>query len=324
MLIKEYELKIEEISIHEEELNFYNDKKQIMLNLIRQLQLNNAGMNNNLLEKDDVKQTYNSNYYIRIDGLQIPGINNTSSSSYYSLDTNLDSILNALVRYGVDLALKDTLISWIPHNSNKDSTTIESSSKDTQLWSGYINNTCYNGSYKPMIKAKGIIHNAAPYDILQLLIDSKRVKEYNKMCTYRHDLYSFFDGDSYCKITQSRSKPPLMKSMDFCTLLYARNLNDDMEYGYGVKGYIVVGRGVVHNENDTNSLQMNNHHNKRCEILLGVNIIRPISSKNDQPSTELITVNHVYVPDVPMFIGKKVAFNSALNFINDVQSIFIS
>lgn len=183
------------------------------------------------------------------------------------------------------------------------------------VWTGTFKHSYY-GSDLPAIRALGIV-NMSARALLDLLLDSTRVKEYNKMSIGRKDLLVLQDnmdedgpfGPSVTKIMRSESKPPLLrKILQFVSLLHARELEDGT-------GYLIVTRAVTQASNagplDSNILS--------SEILLGVNVIRRV--EGDDNRCLMINVNHLRSPMVPMMIAKKLGLTAACGFIDDIRKL---
>ena len=152
--------------------------------------------------------------------------------------------------------------------------------------------------------------------LMELLVDSNRVKEYNKMSLGRTDLKTFQDdiavsgpfGNSVTKIMKSESKPPMLrKTLMFVSILHARELIDG-------SGYLIVTRAVHHPDAQGNSNVI------QSEILMGVNLIRKIEGAEESKCL-MINVNHIRSPMVPMMVAKRIGVSAAIGFINDVRSI---
>lgn len=190
-----------------------------------------------------------------------------------------------------------------------------SADTDVLLWSGKFEHSYY-GSDLPAVRSEGVV-NASPEALLDLLVDSSRVKEYNKLSLGRSDLLVLQDdlhnegpfGKSVTKIMKSQSKPPLVrKTMELVLVIHARELSCG-------SGYLLVSRAVSQDEHKPSP-----SHVVRCEILMSVNIIRRV--QGDTSRCVLVTVNHLRSPMVPMMLAKKLAVSAATNFMNDVREAF--
>jgi hypothetical protein len=175
-------------------------------------------------------------------------------------------------------------------------------SSEVLVWSGKCHHNFY-GSEIPLVRAAAIINMSAA-DLLGLLLDSDRVKEYNAMSQGRTDLKvlqetllvpdvnrpsavtpGLFGGVT--KITQSESRPPMIRrTLQFTSLLHGRHTP--------CGSYVLVSRAVSH----SNAKPPMSGSVLISEILLGVNFIRPCLDHPDR--CLLISVNHVRSPMVPM------------------------
>ncbi|KAL7580176.1 hypothetical protein ACA910_012927 [Epithemia clementina (nom. ined.)] len=182
---------------------------------------------------------------------------------------------------------------------------------DIFLWTGTFKHGHY-GSELPAVRSCGII-DKNPQELMALLVDSDRVKEYNKYCVGRTDLLVLQDNmdksgafGGTTKVMKTESKPPLVRKMlRFTSLLHARELEDG-------SGYKVVTRAVTlpeQKEDLANAL--------KSEILLGATIIKRIEG-NDSRSL-FVSVNHLRSPMVPMMIAKRLGLQAAVGFIHDLR-----
>lgn len=187
--------------------------------------------------------------------------------------------------------------------------------KDVLVWTGSFKHEYYGGDL-PAIRVAGIVNMSAS-SLVELLVDSTRVKEYNKHSLGREDAVVFQDtmeqdgpfGQSITKITRSSSKPPLIKKhLVFVTLCHAKELDDG-------SGYIIVNRAVHDVEEggkDPNKII-------KSEVLLGVNLIRRIEGSDDR--CIMVNVSHMRSPMVPMMLAKKIGTSAAIGFVNDIRAI---
>eukprot|EP00980_Cylindrotheca_fusiformis_P015141 scaffold4183_cov137-Cylindrotheca_fusiformis.AAC.4 len=186
--------------------------------------------------------------------------------------------------------------------------------KDVLVWTGTFSHSYY-GSDLPAIRVAGIVGMPANA-LLELLVDSSRVKEYNKLSLGREDLVVFQDslhqngpfGRSITKVMKSASKPPMIrKHMVFVSVLHAKELEDG-------SGYLIVTR-AVHHPDDESTCAANVI---KSEILMGVNLIRKIEGCDDR--CLMINVNHIRSPMVPMMVAKKLGVSAAIGFVNDIRA----
>lgn len=172
------------------------------------------------------------------------------------------------------------------------------------------------GGDLPTVRAMGLV-NMSPRAIVDLLVDSSRVHEYNKMSLGRTDvlvLQNNFEEEGspfpgITKVVQSESQPPLLrKRLQFVTLMHARRLE-------GGNGYIIVSRAVTRGEEvvDVKGDIL------RSEILMGINIILDV--EGDENRAIMINQNHIRSPMVPLFIAKKIGLAAAEGFFDDIRAL---
>eukprot|EP00934_Nitzschia_sp_Nitz4_P009313 Nitzschia sp. Nitz4//scaffold10_size219509//145753//146847//NITZ4_001445-RA/size219509-processed-gene-0.139-mRNA-1//-1//CDS//3329532971//9303//frame0 len=185
--------------------------------------------------------------------------------------------------------------------------------KDVLIWSGNFVHGFY-GSDLPAIRAAGMVGMSAKA-LTELLVDSSRVKEYNKMSLGRKDLQVFQDdmhsdgpfGRSITKVMRSESKPPMVrKTLVFVTVLHAKELIDG-------SGYLLVTRAVHHPDEQGAAGGLSS------EILMGVNVIRKVQGVEDK--CLMINIHHIRPPIVSSMLAKRVAISAAVGFINDIRAI---
>lgn len=199
------------------------------------------------------------------------------------------------------------------------------------LWTGKFQHGLY-GSELPAVRAVGIIP-ASPKALFDLLIDSDRVKEYNKLSLGRQDLlvlqdttstanpsassrpetqaeqdHTPFGHEVVTKVMRSTSKPPMVSQMELVSMMHARELDDG-------SGYLIVTRAVTLPEGDRRG-----NDNDNPKILLGVNVIKRIQGDPDR--SVMINMIHMRSPMVPMIIANRIGASSAANFIKDLRAAF--
>ena len=187
------------------------------------------------------------------------------------------------------------------------------------LWTGKFAHGGY-GSELPAVRAVGIVP-APPKDLFDLLIDSDRVKEYNKLSLGREDLLVLqddlledgpFGSSVVTKVMRSKTSPPLIsKTMELVSMLHAQELDDS-------SGYFIVTRAVTHPDEQNGS----GGSVLRSEILLGVNIIKRVEGDPDR--CIMINMIHMRSPMVPMMIANRIGATAADNFIRDLRAAFAS
>jgi hypothetical protein len=298
--------------------------------------------------------------FIRVHDLDM-GDNSNSSVSDISLgscvedlfyiDNDVSTVLSALAQFGHALAT-DESERFIPalHTLKllSQSTSLEPDQswpiqpwhaafgKHILVWTGTVGHNGH-GCELPMIKARGIIPTA-PRNVVELLMDSSRVGEYNKMSQGRRDvLYlqrgidTTADESEYgipgeAKIVKSLNKPPLIRrKIEVLTLIYARKLKE-------ADGYLLVSRSVWENgrANGRPESSPMEKDTVRSEILLGVNIFRPVAGpeggmqqQQQQQYCEMTTITHTHTSGViPDALLRKMGPSQAAKFMEEIQFIF--
>lgn len=209
------------------------------------------------------------------------------------------------------------------------------SGRDVLVWYSKCTRPGY-GSEHPIVRSRGIIPASAAA-VVDLLRDSNRVREYNKMSTGREDQHvltqehnSSVHSTRKCpllgvsgeaKILSSKSQPPLVrKPLEFKTLFYARRLDSSDDVEFDKVAYITTGRSVWEGADGTTGGK--DASTTRCEILLSVNLVREIMSENGENWCELTNISHGVSPGLPMFMVRQVGLMAAENFIRDIQAVF--
>jgi hypothetical protein len=200
------------------------------------------------------------------------------------------------------------------------------------VWTGTLVNSY--GSDIPAVRSAAVMAQSAE-SLLNLLLDSSRVQEYNAMSLGRTDIQvlesssgtlssssmssssssslaktTLFPRTVESKIVQSASRPPMLrKTLQFTTLLHAREYAD---------GYLLVSRAVTlpNNSSCNSGTGGSSSAVVVSEILLGVNWIRRLSDHQ----CLLVTVNHVKSPLIPLLLAKRLGLQAAVNFIHDVRA----
>jgi hypothetical protein len=185
--------------------------------------------------------------------------------------------------------------------------------QDVFIWMGSFKHGLY-GSELPAIRACGVVNMSAKA-LMELMVDSSRVKEYNQLSLGRDDLVTFEGsmdrpgpfGNSITKVMRSESKPPMIrKTLVFVSLLHAKELEDG-------SGYLIVTRAVHTPEAKGPANVM------KSEILMGVNLIRKIEGAEDSRCL-MTNINHIRSPMIPMMIAKRLGLSAAVSFLHDVRA----
>mmetsp|Transcript_25304 Transcript_25304/g.38966 ORF Transcript_25304/g.38966 Transcript_25304/m.38966 type:complete len:501 (+) Transcript_25304:99-1601(+) len=186
--------------------------------------------------------------------------------------------------------------------------------KEILTWTGSFQHTYY-GSDLPAVRAIGVVSMPAR-SLFDLLVDSSRVKEYNKMSLGREDLLVLQDnmiedgpfGKSVTKIIQSQNQPPVIRrAVQLTTLMHAKELPTS-------NGFMVVSRAVTKPDDLGKESGV-----ITSEILLGVTLILKV--EGDEDRCLMINVNHVRPTLVPLMVAKRLGLAAASSFINDVRAL---
>lgn len=304
-------------------------------------------------------------YYIRKNDLNLPeSIDNMktptslpsiqadsklSTSDFYHLDSkDMPIVIESLFEVGLQSAVDGddpSRTEWKPSDETKKALSkrkddmdskggVHPKGKEVFVWSSKFTHGQY-GSDLPMVKARGIV-NTSPRKLVELLLDSNRVHEYNKMSLGRTDPYIFQEGletqndvDGYMirgelKIIRSLSKAPFVKNpIELVSLMSARELTSEIdELRDDTRGFLIITRAVM--EDETRLGMEQNEKTSRSEMLLGVNLVQFIDDDQEEDCcrAEFTTVTQMYSPLIPMMVAKRIALGSAANFIRDIQALY--
>jgi len=243
-------------------------------------------------------------------------------------------VVSALAKSGLDMA-NDFGRGWKPVNKDVEGALkrltsltpskkfVEELGEDILVWYSNLDDNCY-GHELPVIKSRAIIP-LSPENFANILMDSSKVRLYNKISQGRTDTRVFQRGidtvgnfgNGETKIVRNITKPPLTKKlMEFVTLMHARRLSkEDGEDD----GYLVVSRAINSKLQRDASQSKGDSANIRSEILLGVNVIRSIPGEPNK--SDLVCVTHVNSPIVPKLLAKKLGVKGAFDFIDDIRAL---
>ena len=202
-----------------------------------------------------------------------------------------------------------------------------------------------HGSHLPVVRTVSVLP-MSPRDFAALLMDSSRVPAYNKMSLGRTDITTMqsnidtvggeFGGiDGEAKVVRNLTQPPLSKKkMEFVTVMHARRMRQRDGPGRGYlgavgnenDGFIVVSRAV--NDGGPNAAPTATNGDGdggdkddfiRSEILLGVNLVRPVPDRAD--ACEVTALTHCNSPSVPLMIAGKIGVKGAVGFVKDIRAM---
>jgi hypothetical protein len=266
-------------------------------------------------------------------------------------------IWNHLANVGKEIATHDESNEWIDWNLFSNPNDIVNKpvedGNSIHVWTGKCLKPNTRGHHLPWIKTRSLIP-FTPQEMVDLLLDSNRVKSYNQWSLGRKDCWvatsmiPIMESDdnhdsnnklslplssTLTKIVKNRVQPPLgAKQMVSTTLLHAQRCDKNHQ---NVNSNDMVSKESIH---DTNS----NNNNKETwivvsravggkafyepeydedvgtsEMLLGVNVIQPY----DEQHSILTAVTHVYSSAVPTLLAERVGVKSAIKFVNDLRSL---
>ena len=267
-----------------------------------------AKTNLNQLETvDDLQQSF----FIMIHDLnmdqQLIGSSGCNRPDLYPIHID-DShhAINSLMRLGLNHAT-DESDRWVPDRPTEKLSYKIAPSEGNRLcpiddeilvWCGKFEQN-YRANI-PVVKARAQVQTSAR-DLLDLLFDSSKVKQYNKMSLGREDRHIIKEDietdnglmNGEVKVVRSVSSIPIIrKDIELLTLMHARRLDEDKD---GIKGYICVNRSVWEDEsraplpNGDESGTSGGKNYIRSEALLGVNLIRQLEGN----TCEITTVRYV-------------------------------
>ena len=257
-------------------------------------------------------------------------------------------MIDSLASFGFGMATQEhnDWVEWKIHDSSRKLLEKADNDEMSVLESGevlvYIGKAKCDGhgSKLPMIKTKSIIPVSSK-DMAELLMDSSKVKIYNKMSVGRSDLrvLNNIDGEngddtdkthtSSTKVVCNLTQPPVAKSkMVSCTLMHSRKLVDSSPTGSmsssssppspsSPQTHLVVSRampGMLSLSDDPELLEL-----PRNDILLGVNLLQDLGPNK----CLMTTVTHVYSPALPSMLARSMGVTSAVNFVRDIRAAFI-
>ncbi|GAX14264.1 hypothetical protein FisN_1Hu459 [Fistulifera solaris] len=213
--------------------------------------------------------------------------------------------LDQLAKTGAWLAENDEVNEWVDWKVFGSLGSLEKG--DIQVWTGKAKKEGH-GSEVPFIKSRSILP-MPPEEVVELLMDSERVKTYNQWSQGRTDCWiapAEEGSQKQTKIVKSTTQPPLgAKPVVSVTLLHARPWGSD-------GGWIVVSRSPGGNA----YFDADDSLTSRSDILLGVNLLSPL----DEESCILTSLTHVYSPAIPAMLAERLGARSAINFAIDVRN----
>ena len=229
-----------------------------------------------------------------------------------------DILLGPLAAMGERLVRSDShgdaedneWIHWTVHNPSEHARPLHEGA--VHIWIGRTqprDHRTYRGANVPFIKSRCLLPQQSVTDIVDLLLDSARIREYNPYSTGRRDVWV---RDRHTRIAKNRVQPPMVgsKPMLSTTLLHARpSGTEEQEDGT----WIVVSRAVGGTHYDEPD---DDRPAGRTNIYLGCNVLQPI---DDGTSCVLTAVTHAESSAIPPIMAERLGVKGALNFVKDLR-----
>jgi len=200
-------------------------------------------------------------------------------------------------------------------------------------WSAFI------GSSHNCVRSEAVINTSAEW-LYDLLLDSSRVKEYNKLSLGREDLWIMEttrpqrhgdddDGDEFTsrgettttnknyvsKVIRGENKPPMMKPVAFHSFMHGRELE-------GGAGYAIVTRTarLVDETTDTDNgcSSPSSQPSLPSELMTGCMLIIRMEGCDNQ--CVLINASQFTAP-LPAMMTKKIGLNGMVTMISDLRKL---
>ena len=191
------------------------------------------------------------------------------------------------------------------------------------IWSGKYIGPKYHGSENPFFMARGVI-DGSPQNVLNLLWDSTRTKEYNNHCVERKDVFVINDdtttptgGFHGTKIIKNETKVPFTKlSVRISALMHAQCIGNRPEDGYIIfSRSLNSGHAGCYFDGDEKTKGFCQSGNN--EVILGVNIIRPVDGNPNL--ADLISISQVDARILPSFLAYKVGVMAVTDFFKNAR-----
>lgn len=186
------------------------------------------------------------------------------------------------------------------------------------FWCGSARGQNFYGSDVPLFLARGVVRRS-PREFVDLLWNSDRTSEYNDYNLGRSDALIITDnitcgGSDGTKVVKSKTKVPFTRmSLTLSTVMHASKLENE-------EGYIIISRTLSTGSAGHHSCgasTSNIEPNSKSEILLGVNIMRPVPGKPDL--TDLTSLSQVSSSLVPQFLSARIGIMGIQDFFNNVR-----
>ena len=227
-----------------------------------------------------------------------------------------ESAISALLNNALSFISDDEKgsVQWTPEKSSRKTLSLpkqdQVSFMESQVlvWNGKVKQAGKYGSDYPAVKYKGFV-NSRPKILASLLLDSKRVKEYNDSSLGREDVHVFekgwndrgvFGGET--KVVRNKTQIPIIgKTHEATSLMHGRKLSSNKNGDT----YIVITRAVSSNKNGGNA----------GEIVLGANLIQPV--EGNQNKSLITSISHV--SGLPSFLAARIYNKAANDFMSGIR-----
>jgi hypothetical protein len=203
--------------------------------------------------------------------------------------------------------------------------TLDLLEKEVLVWSGSMkdkSSSCY-GHGIPIFKARGIIANMNTVQLLELFMDSTKVKLYNKHSNGRKDIGKVpCRNGVVCKVVENQTKVPFSnKIISMTTMLHARKIpGSDCDF-ITVSRSVELGRNR-HSKQDASSIEVDEAAflpGARNEILWGINVIRQVPGCTDK--VDLTTITQANSSAIPGFLAHKLGLKCVEEFLKNLRVI---
>ena len=231
------------------------------------------------------------------------------------------ALLDGLARTGYRIAANDESNEWIAWTKVAPSFRETLEESGIHVWTGRArvngkNDRSFYGAAAPIIKSRSIVP-MSPMELVELMLDSNRVKTYNKYSVGRQDLWK--SSDERTKIVQNTNSIPVgSKKLRSTTLLHACPVDGRITETHSAKtgedaSWLLLSRAIGPQPEDKTI--------GTSDILLGVNLIQPLGDGQ----SSLTAVTHVYSDSaaIPGVIAEKMGVKSAINFVKDLRGLVV-
>lgn len=188
------------------------------------------------------------------------------------------------------------------------------------VWSGKYNGPKYYGSHNPLFLARGVVRRS-PRGFFDMLWDSDRTGEYNNFSLGRSDIHVIDDsisstGDSGAKVIKSETRVPFAGlTVSLSALMHGKKFKE----GNNEEAYVIVSRSVTSGMAGCHvGSSKRVEQNTKNEILLGVNIMRPVPGHPEL--CDLMSVSQVSSSMVPPFLAFRIGMLGVEDFFKNVRS----